>query len=227
MAQGLFVRPATLSGIDNDHPVCTDEIFGPVTCILPFDDVDEAIERANESEYGLAATVWTRDSGAALRAVNELEAGFVQVNQNLVVQPTLPYGGYKSQAWVKRLRWMPCWSTLHTVRPSFLIWTQGQTVIMRVELEGAVVLVTGASSGIVKAVEVLADRPRAVIMVARRRARLEALAKRMSALHPKVDYVVSPATSTLGPMSSPVQLTEERFGGVDVPETTPASVIFF
>ena len=95
LAKGLFVRPAILSGIPNTHPVCTDEIFGPVTCILPFDDFDDAIEQANDSDYGLAATVWTRDLSAALKAVNELEAGFVQVNQNLVVQPTLPYGGYK------------------------------------------------------------------------------------------------------------------------------------
>ena len=68
----------------------------PVTRVLPFDDYDEVIQMANDSEYGLAATIWTRDLSTALKAVHELEAGFVQVNQNVVVQPTLPYGGIKS-----------------------------------------------------------------------------------------------------------------------------------
>ena len=58
--------------------------------------MDEAIEIANDTEYGLAATIWTNDLQAAMRGVNELEAGFVQVNQNLVVQPMLPYGGFKT-----------------------------------------------------------------------------------------------------------------------------------
>ena len=84
-----------ITNVDHEHPTCQEEIFGPVTCVLPFDDYDEVIQMANDSEYGLAATIWTRDLSTALKAVHELEAGFVQVNQN-VVQPTLPYGGIKS-----------------------------------------------------------------------------------------------------------------------------------
>jgi acyl-CoA reductase-like NAD-dependent aldehyde dehydrogenase len=96
LAGGLFVRPAIISGLTNDHAVCQEEIFGPVTCVIPFDTYEEAIAIANDSEYGLAATIWTRDLSTAMKAVNELEAGFVQVNQNLVVQPMLPYGGVKT-----------------------------------------------------------------------------------------------------------------------------------
>ena len=64
--------------------------------IVPFDTYDEAIELANDSEFGLAATIWTTNLHRALDAAQRLEAGFVQVNQNLVVQPQLSYGGVKT-----------------------------------------------------------------------------------------------------------------------------------
>ncbi len=95
LADGLFVRPVIITGATNESAVCREEIFGPVTCVIAFDEPDEAIRQANDTDYGLAATVWTSDLKFAMRAVNELEAGFVQVNQNVVVQPMLPYGGYK------------------------------------------------------------------------------------------------------------------------------------
>ncbi len=93
---GLFVQPAIITGLTNEHRACREEIFGPVTAILTFDTLDEALDIANDTEYGLAATIWTKDLNSAMRGVHELEAGFVQVNQNLVVQPMLPYGGYKT-----------------------------------------------------------------------------------------------------------------------------------
>ncbi|HEX6978336.1 MAG TPA: aldehyde dehydrogenase family protein [Alphaproteobacteria bacterium] len=92
---GLFIRPVILTGISNDSRVAREEIFGPVTCVMKFNDYEEAIAAANDSAYGLAATVWTRDLKTALDATKRLEAGFVQVNQNLVVQPGLSYGGVK------------------------------------------------------------------------------------------------------------------------------------
>ena len=70
---------------------------------MPFDTYEEAIELANSSDYGLAATIWTQDLKAAMRAIHELEAGFVQVNQNVVVQPMLPYGGVKTSGIGKSL----------------------------------------------------------------------------------------------------------------------------
>ncbi len=93
--KGLFVRPVIFTGIDNSHRIAREEIFGPVTAVIKWRDYEEVIAAANDSEYGLAATVWTNDLRKALDATHRLEAGFVQVNQNLVVQPGLSYGGSK------------------------------------------------------------------------------------------------------------------------------------
>ncbi|CAL8981392.1 NAD/NADP-dependent betaine aldehyde dehydrogenase [Rhodoplanes serenus] len=95
LAGGLFVRPHVFTGLGNDSRLAREEIFGPVCCVIRFRDYEEAIAAANDSDYGLAATLWTRDLKTALDAAHRLEAGFVQVNQNLVVQPSLSYGGIK------------------------------------------------------------------------------------------------------------------------------------
>ncbi len=95
-AKGLFVRPVIFTGLGNDTRLAKEEIFGPVTMVIPFDTYEEALAMANDSEYGLGATIWTRDLGVAMDAVHRLEAGFVQVNQNTVVQPMLSYGGVKT-----------------------------------------------------------------------------------------------------------------------------------
>lgn len=95
-AEGLFVRPVIFLGLDRSSALFQEEIFGPVTMIVPFDSYDEAIELANDSDFGLAATIWTTNLHRALDAAQRLEAGFVQVNQNLVVQPQLSYGGVKT-----------------------------------------------------------------------------------------------------------------------------------
>ncbi len=96
LKDGLFLQPVILTGIRNDARVAREEIFGPVTCVIRWSDYEEVIAAANDSEYGLAATVWTADLRRALDATKRLEAGFVQVNQNLVVQPGLSYGGTKA-----------------------------------------------------------------------------------------------------------------------------------
>ncbi|MCO4763079.1 MAG: aldehyde dehydrogenase family protein [Myxococcales bacterium] len=95
-SQGLFVRPVIFTGLPNDSRIAQEEIFGPVTMVIPFDTYEEALEMANDSEFGLAATIWTTDLATAMDATHRLEAGFVQVNQNLVVQPMLSYGGVKA-----------------------------------------------------------------------------------------------------------------------------------
>jgi aldehyde dehydrogenase (NAD+) len=95
LAPGYFVQPVIFTGIANDNKLCREEIFGPVTCVIKFRDYEDAIRQANDSVYGLAATIWTRDLKTALDATQRLEAGLVQVNQNLVVQANMSYGGIK------------------------------------------------------------------------------------------------------------------------------------
>ncbi|MDP2697844.1 aldehyde dehydrogenase family protein [Thalassospira sp.] len=91
----LFVRPVIFTDVKPDHRIAREEIFGPVACIFKFKTFEEALELANDSDFGLAATIWTTDLKTALQATKRLDAGFVQVNQNLVVQPNLSYGGVK------------------------------------------------------------------------------------------------------------------------------------
>jgi acyl-CoA reductase-like NAD-dependent aldehyde dehydrogenase len=95
LGKGLYVQPVIFTGLTNDHRLAREEIFGPVTALIKFTAYDDAIEQANDSVYGLAATIWTRDLKTALDASQRLEAGVVQVNQNLVVQANMSYGGVK------------------------------------------------------------------------------------------------------------------------------------
>ncbi len=95
-SKGLFVQPVIFTGLLNSHQVCQEEIFGPVTALIPWSNFEDVIAQANDSDYGLSATLWTNNLQRALTGVHQLEAGFVQVNQNVVVQPGLSYGGVKS-----------------------------------------------------------------------------------------------------------------------------------
>lgn len=95
LSDGLFVRPVIFTDVDPNARIAREEIFGPVACVFKFKTFEEALALANDSDFGLAATVWTTDLKTALTATKRLEAGFVQVNQNLVVQPNLSYGGIK------------------------------------------------------------------------------------------------------------------------------------
>ncbi len=95
-SKGLFIQPVVFTGLPNTHKVCREEIFGPVTTLIPWKNFEDAIAQANDTDYGLAGTIWTNNLHQALKGVHELQAGFVQVNQNVVVQPGLSYGGVKS-----------------------------------------------------------------------------------------------------------------------------------
>lgn len=95
LKNGLFLRPCLITGIKNDHELCQKEIFGPVTTLIEWEDFDEAIRLANDTEFGLAAGIFTQDITNALQAAHQLEAGFVQINQYQVFRPSMPFGGFK------------------------------------------------------------------------------------------------------------------------------------
>ena len=97
--KGYFVHPTVLTNVRTDMRLYRQEIFGPVVSILPFDDEDEAVALANDTDYGLAATAWTSDVSRAHRIVKRLDAGSVQVNCQLVFDHDVPFGGYKESGW--------------------------------------------------------------------------------------------------------------------------------
>jgi len=96
LKKGLFLRPVIFTGLDGNSRLVREEIFGPVTVVQPFDDAEAVLAEANDSEYGLAASLWTNNLKVGLDLAHRLEAGLVQINQNLVVQANLSYGGVKS-----------------------------------------------------------------------------------------------------------------------------------
>ena len=101
---GYFVEPTVLVNTAQHMKVVQEEIFGPVLCAEPFTDLEEALEKANNSMYGLTAAVWTKDVSQAHRIASRLRAGLVWINcHNIVLDAALPFGGYKQSGWGREM----------------------------------------------------------------------------------------------------------------------------
>jgi aldehyde dehydrogenase (NAD+) len=93
--RGFFIEPTVFADVKDNMKIAQEEIFGPVMSILKFKDIEEVVERANRTEYGLAAAVWTRDIGKAYAIANSVRAGTVWVNCYDVFDAAAPFGGFK------------------------------------------------------------------------------------------------------------------------------------
>ncbi len=99
MGRGQYIEPTVFTDVTPDMAIAREEIFGPVLTILPFDTVEQAIEMANDTEYGLAASVWSKNIDKALTVSRQVCAGRFWVNTTLAGGPEMPIGGFKQSGW--------------------------------------------------------------------------------------------------------------------------------
>jgi len=97
------VNPSVLVNTKPNMKVVQEEIFGPVVTAIPFEDPDELVSEANDSAYGLAAGIWTRDIQKANRLAADLRAGTVWINCYNIFDAALPFGGYKQSGWGREM----------------------------------------------------------------------------------------------------------------------------
>jgi betaine-aldehyde dehydrogenase len=101
--KGYFVMPTVFTGVKQDMTIAREEIFGPVACFMKFSSEDEVLELANDSVYGLAASVFTRDLAKGFRFADTLQAGTVWINNHMDVEGDWPWGGFKESGFGKEL----------------------------------------------------------------------------------------------------------------------------
>jgi acyl-CoA reductase-like NAD-dependent aldehyde dehydrogenase len=101
--KGFYVEPTIFDGVNNTMKIAREEIFGPVLSVIPFKSVEDGIAQGNQTNYGLAAAVWTRDVAKALRAARALRAGTVWVNAYNLFDAALPFGGFKESGFGREM----------------------------------------------------------------------------------------------------------------------------
>jgi aldehyde dehydrogenase (NAD+) len=101
--KGYYVEPTIFDGVSNTMTIAREEIFGPVLSVIPFKSVEDGIAQGNATSYGLAAAVWTRDVGKALRAAKAIRAGTVWVNAYNLFDAALPFGGFKESGFGREM----------------------------------------------------------------------------------------------------------------------------
>jgi acyl-CoA reductase-like NAD-dependent aldehyde dehydrogenase len=101
--KGAFYPPTVLAQVDNKMTVAQEEIFGPVVTVIPFDDEKDATRIANDTKYGLFASVWTRDPARGHRLARSIKAGMVGINMPYTAFPGIPFGGYKQSGFGREL----------------------------------------------------------------------------------------------------------------------------